>query len=350
MNNLKKWVFFPVKFDALNTTTRLDRWLTRQYPYAPYVFWQKAIRTGDIRIGHELTKTSCDFSLNDKQTVSMTQWCIDKLHTMKEEFETNTLEQRTQSKGSWLHKGEKAHAWLKEFTIYEDDAILVVNKPADFSCQGGSGLSSERALDRWSSYGVLYRKYLEDPENFIYTDITHEPIMKMVHRIDAATSGIVILAKTSEYAMVLSNNWTRFEKNYQGLVYGFIPKDYGEWNDDLYDLPCGTIYEVAERFRFKSDKSAKNDFYTVTLMNFTLKTGRKHQIRQHALMHEHPLVGDYKYASRDVEENNYNERKYGLCLTHNRMTIYHPKTNQKMTFEIPHPPKWFDILNQFHME
>lgn len=187
--------------------------------------------------------------------------------------------------------------------VHEDDRLLVLNKPAGLVCH-------PTKTDAWSS--LIGRVRL----HFGPTAPAH-----MVNRLDRETSGLVLVAKTDEFARTLRKIWEAREvvKEYQAIVHGWPVADRG-----LIEAPLGkdefsrvaikdcvrpdgavslTEFEVARRFERAEGKFA--------LLKVMPRTGRKHQIRIHLAHLGHPIVGDKLYGH---DEDCY------LALVENRLT------------------------------
>jgi len=175
---------------------------------------------------------------------------------------------------------------LADAVLYEDDRLLVLNKPAGMAVHGGSGLS----------YGVIEALRAARPE---------APYLELVHRLDRATSGCLMIAKRRSELRMLHELLRRgdIEKRYLLLV-------EGDWSQGPFRIDAAlnkNQLSGGERIvRVDPEgKSAMTHFRFLeaypgaSLMEAELKTGRTHQIRVHAAHAGHPLAGDEKYGSGD---------------------------------------------------
>lgn len=196
--------------------------------------------------------------------------------------------------------------------VHEDERLLVLNKPAGLVCH-------PTKTDAWSSLIGRVRLHLGE------TAIAH-----MVNRLDRETSGLVLVAKTDEFARALRKLWESREvtKEYQAIVHGWPTEDHG-----VIDAPLGKdeSSRVAIKDCVRPDGAASQTEYVVVgrferaegkfaLLNVTPRTGRKHQIRIHLAHVGHPIVGDKLYGHDEdcylalVEDRLTDERRAKLIL------------------------------------
>lgn len=201
-------------------------------------------------------------------------------------------------------------------TLYEDDFLLVINKPAELLSVPGK-----------NEYDSVYARMRR-----LYPEATGPMI---VHRLDMSTSGIMLIAKTADAYKILQSQFINrsVSKRYAALLDGLVAHDEGiielPLRVDLDDRPrqmvcyeygksARTIWKVAER---------KNQ---VTRIQFFPLTGRTHQLRVHAA-HQHglnaPIIGDELYGTAGTR----------LHLHADRLEFTHPQTGQSMVIEAPAP-------------
>lgn len=224
--------------------------------------------------------------------------------------------------------------------IYEDDDLLVVNKPPGMVVHPGHG-NYTGTLVNALAYHLNYQnmKDLEDPR------------LGLVHRIDKDTSGLLLVAKTPDAKTNLSGQFFRKETKrlYVALVWGNPEKDSGtiEGNigrdpkdrlqmrvfpDGDQGKPAITHYKILERFGY------------VTLVECQLETGRTHQIRVHMKHIGHPLFNDEKYGGNEILRGThfakYKQFVYNCfeicprqCLHARTLGFVQPRTNETLMFE-----------------
>ena len=217
--------------------------------------------------------------------------------------------------------------------VYEDDDIAVVNKPQGMTVHAGAGNYEGTLVN-----ALLYRlKSL--------SGINGELRPGIVHRIDKETSGLLVVAKNDAAHLSLSKQIAEktARREYLALLEGVVKEDCGtivtQMGRDPKNRLRQAVLPAGEGRRAETDFCVVERFKNNTLVRFSLKTGRTHQIRVHAKHMGHPVVGDkvYGYARQrfDLE---------GQLLHAYRLTLIHPRTGEQMTFEAPMPEVFLHIL------
>lgn len=240
--------------------------------------------------------------------------------------------------------------------VYEDETLMVINKPANMVVHPGVGNFSGTLLN-----GVAY--YLEQQNPDIDEDTL--PRFGLVHRIDKNTTGLIVLAKTSEAAAHLAKQFFNHtvKRKYAALVWGDMEKDsdtitghiarhqqYRKMFDVYPDGEIGkhaiTHYSVLERFHY------------VTLVECVLETGRTHQIRVHMKHIGHTLFNDWEYGGDKILKGTiYTRYKQFVdncfeicprCALHARtLGFIHPVTGKEMNFESPLPDDMQMVIDKW---
>jgi len=204
--------------------------------------------------------------------------------------------------------------WLH--ILYQDDHIMVVNKP--------SGLLSVPGR-------------LEEHKDSVMTRIQRDfPQAESVHRLDMATSGVIVVALTKAAERELKRQFREREpsKTYVACVWGHPTEEKG-----LVDLPliCDWPNRPKQKVCFETGKSAQTEYQVVEYFannsaRVSLKpiTGRSHQLRVHMLALGHPILGDNFYAHPEAKA-----MAQRLLLHAESLTITHPKFGNAMTFRQP---------------
>ena len=219
--------------------------------------------------------------------------------------------------------------------VYQDSDIAVVNKAQGMTVHAGNGNLS----------GTLVNALLYHLDSLSGINGVIRP--GIVHRIDKDTSGLLVVAKNDRAHVSLSRQIAEktCHRIYIALLEGIVKDDTGTISTDIGRnpadrlkmsvLPTGkgrfarTDYKVLKRYRESG----------CTLCEFTLYTGRTHQIRVHAQYLSHPVVGDpvYGYKKQKFKLN-------GQLLHAQKLILTHPTTGEEMTFEAPMPEYFTKIL------
>jgi len=228
--------------------------------------------------------------------------------------------------------------------VYEDDAVIVVDKPA--------GLVVHPGVGNWT--GTLAAG--------LYHHLGYPPLL--VHRIDKDTSGLLIAAKTEDAQVVLARQFFdhTIERKYNALVWGDMPDDHGTIVgnlarspqdrrimavcDDEHGKHAVTHWHVLQRFGY------------VTLVECVLETGRTHQIRAHMRHIGHPLFSDASYGGDAILKGTtfsryrqFVENCFAICprqALHARILGFdHPTDGRHLRFESPLPPDMQQLVDRW---
>lgn len=221
--------------------------------------------------------------------------------------------------------------------VFEDDDLIVVNKPAGMVIHPGAGIESGTL-----AHALVYHFN-------VLSGTAGRTRPGIVHRLDKETSGLLVVAKNDISHERLSDQFRdrRVFKEYIALVYGRVSKERGEIEARIGRSPhnrtrmsvlrggagrtAHTIFEVARRFQ---------DF---TLVKVQIKTGRTHQIRVHLAHIGHPVVGDATYGSgrensiRDVAIKRAVQSLGRHFLHSTELAFNHPRTGERLRFSSPLP-------------
>ena len=216
--------------------------------------------------------------------------------------------------------------------IYEDDDVIVVEKGYGLLSVGIPNPSKKKIE---SAYDIL-RDYLKkkDPRNKLF----------VVHRLDRDTTGVMMFAKNQEAMETLRHNWNNYvlERLYVALLEGFVKDDEGTVKSHLAENSQYVVYSTQEK---EQGKLAVTRYKVLgrgnglSLVEFTLDTGRKNQIRVHAADLGHPISGDRKYGAK-------HNRLGRLCLHARTLRFAHPVTKKDMYFESPVPTSFVRAAGQ----
>ena len=291
-----------VTVDESKEGQRLDNFLSNQLKGLPKGRIYKMIRTGEVRINKGRCKPDSRVSAGDIVRIPP----VDLAPT----------------KEAIAHRGIQMK--LSDALLYEDEDVLVLNKPSGLAVHGGSGLST----------GLIEQLRLARP---------NEKFLELVHRLDRETSGCLLVARRPSALRRLHQQLRDQDK---GLQKRYLALVAGKWPQYLVDVEAPLekferggerIVQVTER-----GKPSHTRFRPVevldgcTLVEAEPVTGRTHQIRVHASYYKHAVLGDTKYQHDDSRDQWRQRGINGLCL-HSRSIGFQAATGHQVTVVAPIP-------------
>lgn len=219
--------------------------------------------------------------------------------------------------------------------IYEDDALIVVNKPA-----GLLAVPLERRADAPSMFDLIEAHFRPRGKRRPF----------IVHRIDRDTSGLVVFAKTGRVQAVLKEQFKRREPErvYLAVVYGRPTPPSGTWRDHLvWDQKV--LIQKETHPHDPSGKEAIADYQVLetfagaSLIEVRLRTGKRNQIRLQARLRGHTLVGEerYVYGPQTLRPIDFDRQ----ALHAARLEFRHPDDDRPLTFEAPLPADLVELID-----
>jgi tRNA pseudouridine32 synthase/23S rRNA pseudouridine746 synthase/23S rRNA pseudouridine1911/1915/1917 synthase len=210
--------------------------------------------------------------------------------------------------------------------LYEDKDILVVDKPAGLLTARTETEKTRTAHNILTDY---VRKGWAKSRNQVFS----------VHRLDQLASAVSVFSKSEEVKLLLQARWKGTEKKYIAVVHGQLPKKEGIIASYLAENKAFVVYSTTDTTKGKLAQTAYKvlkETRQFSLLEITLLTGRKNQIRVHLADKGHPIVGDRKYGKT---EDGYKR----LALHSKTISFKHPTTGEQMTFET-RLPSYFNRL------
>ncbi|WP_410677912.1 23S rRNA pseudouridine(1911/1915/1917) synthase RluD [Avibacterium paragallinarum] len=224
--------------------------------------------------------------------------------------------------------------------VYEDDDIIVINKPKDMVVHPGAGNPNGTVLN-----ALLYH----------YPPIAEVPRAGIVHRLDKDTTGLMVVAKTipAQTKLVRDLQKRKITREYEAIAYGIMTQG-GTVDEPMarhptkrthmavhpMGKPATTHYRIMERFR------------NYTRLRLRLETGRTHQIRVHMAHIAHPLLGDQTYGGRPRPPKNASEELLSTLRDFKRQALHaimlrlaHPITGELMEWYAPLPEDFVGLVN-----
>ena len=315
--------------NASDTNQRIDKFLKKYLTEAPLGGIYKWLRTGKIKVNRKKVE----------QTYRIEEW--DEIEIWLKDEEISGMRKITSLLKNPLWQKEKKESFIWQSILYEDDSILVINKPAGINVHPGDHKTDEASLIE------LVQDYLGER----YNSLSFRPAL--VHRIDRDTSGAIIIAKEKKMldALLTLLQSGRIEKVYHTIVVGTSSKARDTITAKLLRLE-DAHNEAKVRVDTKGQEAIthystiKNNIHTkYSLLECRIETGRTHQIRVHMAYIGTPILGDKAYGN--LWENSFARRKYGLSrqLLHAySLSFIHPETHEKLTIIAPYHEDMSDFL------
>jgi 23S rRNA pseudouridine1911/1915/1917 synthase len=232
--------------------------------------------------------------------------------------------------------------------VYEDDDLAVVNKRAGMMVHAGAG-ATEDERNRGTLVNALLHRFGQ------LSEVGGELRPGIVHRLDKATSGLIVVAKNDESHRKLAAQFARrqVKKTYIALVHGWMKQDRGTISSSI-------SRDRVRRTRMTTRRSAGREavtHYTVqkrfesrygkfTLLELQIDTGRTHQIRVHLASLGHPVVGDTLYgAPREIRGKNMAAISLRRNFLHAAiLELQHPRNGERLSFSRPLPEELNDFF------
>lgn len=312
---------------------RLDRFVRKYLPNAPLGGIFKMLRTGKIKVNTKKKDQTYKLELWDEVTF----WLTDA--------EMNGFVANSE----WKIQNEKIDIWnmqietMKCEVLYEDEYLMVVNKPPWINVHAGDYKTTE------SNIIDQVQDYLKGH----YDSLTFRPAL--VHRIDRDTSGCLLIAKDKSVLEILLSELQahNLEKIYHTIVLGIPTK-----RKDTIRARLLRVDNAKNEAKVRIDETGQSavTHYTVlqnleilqpfSLLECRIDTGRTHQIRVHMAHIGHPILADRVYGNKSV--NSYLRRDLGITrqLLHAySLSFIHPKTQKKLIIQAPYPHDFLNILD-----
>ncbi len=320
-----------IRVKAAGDGMRLDRWFRAEFPGVTYTYLQKLLRSGQVRVdgkrveaGHRLAKG------NEIRVPAIVR-------------QPAKPKGASEGQGAAHATSKSDRALVESMILYEDEDVLVLNKPFGLAVQGGTG--TKRHLD--GMLAGMADRFGDRP--------------RLVHRLDRDTTGVLLVAKTRNAAAKLGRTFqTRSAaKTYWALVNGVPSPMQGKIEAALVKAsgPEGDRVRKARPGEQAEAMHATTHYSVIDRVSrkaawVSLKpvTGRQHQLRAHMAMIGHPIVGDNKYedvlheGKSQLAESGIEAK---LHLHARRLVIPHPVKPVKIDVTAPlpeHMKKDFELL------
>ena len=303
MNDLGKESVTWLEIDENSAGQRIDNFLIRHLKGVPKSHLYRILRSGEVRVNSGRVDATYRLVLMDKLRIPPI---------------------RLAAKAPTSPNTQSVTPRLAKATLFEDDALLVIDKPSGFAVHGGSGISR----------GVIEQLRLERPEL---------KFLELVHRLDKETSGVLMLAKkrsalTKMHALIREG---AIDKRYFALVKGVWPDPKRAVKLKLHKY----LTEAGERRVSVTEEGQASHtiFYLrqawaeFSLLEAELKTGRTHQIRVHLAHLGYPIAGDDKYGDFPLNKQLAKQSLKRMYLHAYALAFAHPLTGESLRLEAPLP-------------
>ena len=299
---------------------RLDNFLVTRLKGAPKTLIYRIIRKGEVRINKGRAKPTTRLAAGDLVRIPPIR--------LGESVSKNVDARRFE--------------FLNQAILFEDDTLLVINKPSGMAVHAGSGIA----------VGII------EALRSLHPELAY---LELAHRLDRETSGCLVLAKKSSALKALNEDFRnnslknpRLDKRYLALV-------KGRWRGGQRRV-TKALNTDARRHGERHVVVDKKGSYASSIMQpkaiadeaslieVKLLTGRTHQVRVHALSENHPLAGDQRYGEQAFNREMKQAGLKRLFLHASQLQLHHPTKNQKITIEAPLPKELKLVLDNLNLE
>ena len=291
-----------VQIDANHVGQRIDNFLMTQLKGVPRSHIYRLLRSGQVRVNSGRKKPIYKLKLDDKVRIPPARISENKEVTVP----------------------DSVLKLIRESTLFENDDLLIINKPSGIAVHSGSGLA----------FGVIEALKQQHPDQFL----------ELVHRLDRETSGCLIIAK-NRIALTKLHDLFRDETR-SGIGKYYLALVEGQWQGiNTIDAPLkknlrGGEHMVEVNTEGKhaiSHFEAKKIYAQSSLMEVKIETGRTHQIRVHAAYAKHPIAGDKKYGSKKYNQTIKKAGLQRLFLHAARIELpgFNPTSSKPLIIEAP---------------
>ena len=292
-----------------NAKQRIDNFLRLHLKGVPKSMIYRIVRKGEVRVNKKRIKP--DYKLQVGDSVRIPPVKVDPDNALPSP-KLNVIKN------------------LELAIVYEDDALIILNKPSGVAVHGGSGLE----------FGAIEGLRALRPEAHF---------LELVHRLDKATSGCLLIAKKRSTLRALHEQLRQktMKKQYFALVKGQWDKKDRLIKEPLLKIPQDSVVKVSPL-----GKASETHFKIIqryqgaTLVEASPITGRTHQIRVHAACKGHNIACDERYGNKEFDSSMKSLGLNRLFLHAAHITFFHPVLEKKMTMSAPLCPRLEELLTK----
>ena len=295
---------------------RIDNYLRTFLKGVPKSLIYRILRKGEVRVNKKRVKPEYKLQPNDELRIPPVR-----------------VSEPTELPSTKLNKVST----LENHILYEDDCLIVLNKPSGTAVHGGSGLS----------FGVIEALRALRPQ---------QKFLELVHRLDRDTSGCLLIAKKRSALKNLHEQLRdrKVDKRYHALV-------DGEWPATRFKVKAPLLKNTlksGERIVLVNEEGKPSEtryrilesFNQATLVEASPITGRTHQIRVHCLHAGHPIAADNRYGDKDFDQRTHKLGLKRLFLHAHSIAFIHPVTDERVSYKAPLEPILISVLKRLRSE
>ncbi len=306
-----------ITIDEEDAGQRIDNFLLRTLKGVPKSHLYRLMRKGEIRVNKKRIKPVYKLALDDILRIAPI---------------------RVSEKTDNVSTGLNIVANLEKQILFEDERLIVINKPSGMAVHGGSGLS----------FGLIEALRALRP---------NAPMLELVHRLDRDTSGCLVVAKKRSALRHLHEQLRnkKVQKFYHALVKGHWPTKLTRVTEGLRknDLKSGERVVIVDNINGKESETrykVLERYRGATLVRAFPVTGRTHQIRVHCQVSGHSIAMDAKYGHEDFDADMKNKGLKRLFLHAASIEFTHPRTEERVKIEAPLEPSLEKLLSKLVKE
>lgn len=303
-----------ITIDNEDAGQRIDNFLLRTLKGVPKSMIYRLLRKGEIRVNKKRTKP--EYKLQNEDLIRLAPIRVSESNSPVVSTQLNVVSN------------------LESQILYEDERLIVINKPSGMAVHGGSGLN----------FGLIEALRALRPE---------ARMLELVHRLDRDTSGCLVVAKKRSALRSLHEQLRNktVQKFYHALVKGRWSTKITRVTEGLKknDLKSGERVVVVDNIDGKPSETrfkVMQHYQGATLVRAFPVTGRTHQIRVHCLAKGHPIACDNKYGHEDFDDDMKSKGLKRLFLHAASIEFTHPGTQERLKIEAPLEPSLSKLLKK----
>ena len=320
INSTKSKVNF-IDIDAEHAGQRVDNFLITLLKGVPKTMIYRIIRKGEVRVNKGRVK----------QTTRLQEGDVVRVPPIRQAIRTP------------IDVQVKRYAFLLNAILYEDEAVLVLNKPSGMAVHAGSGIK----------IGII------EAMRAIRSDLKY---LELAHRLDRQTSGCLVLAKKSSALKSLNEDFKNNSLKNNRLDKRYLTLLKGRWQHGERRVTKALNTNAKRHGERHVVIDSKGSYASsimkpisvgdsASLIEVKLLTGRTHQVRVHALSEGHPVAGDERYGNADFNKLVKKENGLSRLFLHAaQLSFTHPVTQKRIKISAPMPDDLVSVLHSLNLQ